>query len=288
MLSHSPAVSIVMPVLDPDPAYFRQALACVLGQTFRDFELLIVEDPGATSAADLLAKTPDPRIRHLRNDTRTSLVRQLNRGLEAARAPLVARFDADDLCEPTRLERQLAVLAAHPEVTVVGSQITIIDEGGRPLGRYAYPLDHAAIVAALRRSNPFSHPSIVMRKDAILAAGGYRYDRYPVEDYELWCRLAQRGARFANLPDVLVHYRVHAGATKSRKLRDTLRGLLAVKWEYWDGRLGWGDRAVMAVERLCLLLPPRIVLRLMRARWQRTAAPQFSARPVWSGHAGVL
>ncbi|MGH7819587.1 MAG: glycosyltransferase family 2 protein, partial [Candidatus Binatia bacterium] len=134
-----PRVSVVMPVLKPHPDYFPQAVESVLGQTLREIELLIVEDPSDRPAAELLSRYADPRIRHFENPTRTSLVEQRNRGIEEARAPYVAFLDSDDVCEPARLEKQLAHLEAHPEIDVLGSQLVIIDGNGAIHGYRYYP-----------------------------------------------------------------------------------------------------------------------------------------------------
>jgi len=97
-----PIVSVVMPVLNPHPVYFRQAVESILNQTLQDWELVIVEDPSPRSAAEILKDYPDPRIRHFVNPQRTSLVQQLNRGLQETQAELVARHDHDDISEPER------------------------------------------------------------------------------------------------------------------------------------------------------------------------------------------
>src|SRR6185369_10850241 len=100
-----PAVSVVMPVLDPDPTYFRLAVESVLRQTLADLEFVIVEDPSPRSAATVLAEFADPRVRHFVNPARTSFAAQINRGLQESRSDLIARFDADDICDPRRLEK---------------------------------------------------------------------------------------------------------------------------------------------------------------------------------------
>jgi glycosyltransferase involved in cell wall biosynthesis len=256
-----PIVSVVMPVLNPHPVYFRQAIESVLNQTFEDWELVIVEDPSPRQAAEILKDYPDPRIRHFVNPQRTSLVKQLNSALHEARAELIARQDADDISEPERLEKQVKFMESHPEVAVLGTWLRVIDEDGRTLGFRRYPCDHDDIVRAMRIYNPIGHPSVMFRRDVALKHGGYQYDRVLVaSDYDLWCRMAKSGIKFANLPEPLVRYRIHKGSVKSVKLRDTLRGTIEIKQLHFGADMNFRARLRLVGERLLLLLPPKFVL----------------------------
>ncbi len=272
----NPRVSVVMPVFDPDPAYFRQAVDSILRQTMADLELLIVEDPSPRPAAGLLAQWNDPRIRHLLRGERGTLVESLNQGLAHAHAPWVARADADDICEPDRLQKQLAFLEQHPDVDVLGTQLAVIDAAGELRGYRDYPLDGAAIVHELTRGNALGHPSVVFRKETVLAAGGYR--PFYTEDYELWSRLARRGARFANHPEALVRYRVIPEGIRAAKVRDTLRGTLEVKRLYWRDQMDLAGTLRLWAERLLLWLPPPLVLALfLRTQVRARLTPSSSA-----------
>ncbi len=255
-----PLVSVLMPVYNPHPLYFRQAVESILNQTLPDWELVIVEDPSTRSAADLLNDFADPRIRHFVNPHRTSLVAQLNRCLQEARAELVACQDADDISEPDRLEKQVAFMEAHPEVTVLGTQLAVIDGNDRLLGYRRYPCEHDAILAAMPRFNPIANPSVMFRRRAVLEAGGYQYAKFPkVEDYDLWCRLAKQGARFANLPDALVRYRVE-WERMAGKTSGTLQGTLEIKRRYWGAEMDARARLRWWAERALLWLPPRLIV----------------------------
>ena len=256
----NPRVSVVMPVLRPDPRFFREAIESIGAQTLRDWELIVVEAASEIAAAPLLPK--DDRIRLITEQQPTAPVAQRNRGLREARAPLVAMLDADDVARPDRLEVQAAFFDAHPDLAVAGGQIEIIDEHGTPIAHRRYPLDHEQIVRAMARYNPLAHPSVRLRRDAVLAAGGYSYgEENTSEDYELWSRLARGGARFANLDRTLISYRVHLAATKAARLRALLRGTLHVKQTWWSDRQTLRGRARMLGERLLLQLPPPLVLR---------------------------
>jgi glycosyltransferase involved in cell wall biosynthesis len=284
----TPRVSVLMTVLKAHPVYFPQAVRSILAQTFPDFELLIVEDPSSSLAGPLLRSFDDPRIRHHLNPRRTSLIEQKNQGLAAARGDLVALIDADDVAEPDRLEKQVHFLETYPEVAVLGSQVRIIDGAGRSRGYRTFPLHHEAILRALPSIVPLSQPSVMLRKEAVLKAGGYAFRDYAVaEDYELWSRLALGGLRFANHAEALLRYRVHRGQMKATHLRETIRAILHIKRLYWRRHMDGGARLRAWVEWTMLAFPPLLVHRLFTLLQYRPHLPlangSILVRPVRPG-----
>jgi glycosyltransferase involved in cell wall biosynthesis len=261
----TPKVSVVMPVFRPHPRYFAEAIDSVLAQTFTDWELVVVEDPSERLGRETLETRRDPRIRYFLNPARTGLPRQHNRAVAESCAELIARFDADDICEPERLERQLAFLERHPEVDVVASRLRIIDEHGTIIGRRDYPQEHEAIVRAMRRYNPLSGSNVMFRRRLAAEAGGWRETvDLPAQDYEWYSRLASRGYRFAIPDEYLVRYRLHRGQLKQRNLRGTLRSTLEVKRRYWLSSMDPLSLALFSAEALLLAFPPAVVLWLFR------------------------
>jgi glycosyltransferase involved in cell wall biosynthesis len=266
-----PLVSLVTTVLHADPGYFAAAVRSVRAQTFRDFEWVVAENPPYGCVAELLATAPELRVRHVRIEGKVSLAAARNQALAGARGELLAILDADDENAPERLARQVAGFAAAPGLAVLGGALEVIDAGGGTLGYRDYPLADAAIKTAMRRYNPIAQPAVMLRRQAIAAVGGYRdAGEGACEDYELWSRMAQQGLQFANLPEVLVRYRIHPRANKARRLRATLRDTLRVKREFWQRDLDLGDRLRVLGERALLLLPPALVTRLfLRSSLQR-------------------
>jgi glycosyltransferase involved in cell wall biosynthesis len=254
-----------MPVYRPDPAYLAEALDSVLAQTFADWELVIVEDPSDRVGRSVIESRPDARIRYLLNDARAGLARQHNRAVAEARGDLIARFDADDLCEPERLARQVEYLDRNPDIDVVACQLRIIDESGRIVGARRYPLEHDAIIRAMRRYNPIAGSNVMFRRRIVEQVGGWREgtDR-PAQDYEWYSRVATRGFRFAILPELLIRYRLHGGQIKQTKLRGTLLTTLEVKRRYWLGSMDPGSAIQFLAECLLLAFPPSVVLWLFR------------------------
>lgn len=199
-------------------ATLAAAIESVQAQTFGDFEFLILDDG---SSDDSLAMAQgfaahDPRIRVIAMP-RQGLVSSLNQLFAQARAPLVARFDADDVCMPQRLERQVAFLAEHPDHGLVASETTFIDAAGAPAPNPPIhrPLAHEAILAELEHGPILCHSAVMVRTDLVRQAGGYRASYLHAEDYDLWLRLASQ-TRMANLPECLLAYRVTPGQVSTR------------------------------------------------------------------------
>lgn len=269
-MSATPKVSVVMPVLDPIREHFRSAIRSVLDQSLGDLELIIIEAPGQTPASATIDELSDPRIRHMHEAQMSSIAAQRNRGVELARSDYVAMLDADDACEPDRLERQYEYLSRHPHLSILGSQISIMDAHGVRIGERHYPLSHDEIVAKMRFYNPIAQPSVMFRRKVIQEGGGYSLrEDCTCEDYDLWMRLARRGVRFSNMPEFLTRYRVHSESMKCRHLRESLRDTIHIKRTHWKDRLDLPARLRLRAERLALLLPPRLVLALFKRLYFR-------------------
>jgi glycosyltransferase involved in cell wall biosynthesis len=204
-----PSVSVLLPVRD-GARFLAEAVDSVLGQTLTDFELIVVDDGSTDGSAAILERVADPRVSVLREPPR-GLVAALTTALAHARADYMARMDADDVSEPRRLERQLELLEMRPDVAMVATWVTVVDEEGRELRREVLPAEHEDLVRRLLLRNPFQHGSVVLRRTALEAAGGYRSDYGANEDYDLWRRVAHEG-RLACVPEALYRYRLHADA----------------------------------------------------------------------------
>jgi hypothetical protein len=141
----------------------------------------------------------------------------LNAGVAAARGEYLARMDADDISVPDRLDKQVAFLDAHPSCVAAGAWIEVVDEAERHIGLKTFVTTHDAISAALLRGiSPMAHPTVVVRRDALRAAGGYDGHRYPSEDLDLWFRLRDSG-ELANLGEALLRHRRHKAALGVRE-----------------------------------------------------------------------
>ncbi|QDT17199.1 glycosyltransferase [Alienimonas californiensis] len=272
-----PAVTVLMNVWRADPRHLERAVASVLAQTFDNWELVIVEDPSDRPAAPTLARFADPRVRHVANEIRTSLMDQKNLGLKLARGTLVALLDADDVARPERLREQVAMFAADPELVAAGSQLAVIDDDDELIGYRRFPTADADVRAALAWSVPLHQPSVMVRRDFVRDLGGYgELPGGTSQDHDLWSRIAHSGGKFANHPEVLLYYRLHAEQMKARKVRKMIRDSLLVRARYWpDG--GAKARFRRLTDRALLLLPPRLVTRLIRVCLYRDPPPPCDA-----------
>ncbi len=258
-------VSVLMPVLDPDPQQFLAAVDSILDQSLEDIELIIIETPGRHPLTDLLDTIEDPRVSLLVVPRKTLLAAARNTGIAAAQAELIAMMDADDLSHPDRLMKQRDYMLDHPEIGVLGTQLEIMDEGGAPLGRRNYPVDPDRIERTMRLYNPIAQPTVMLRK-SILGTEDC-YDERPnciCEDYDLWSRLARKGVRFANLDEALLRYRIHSQGMKSQRLRASLVDTLHIKKTYWRDRFDLRDWARYLSEKMLLLLPKSWVMALFK------------------------
>ena len=212
----APAVSIVMPVRDGE-RFLQMAIDSVLAQSFADFELIVIDDGSSNSTPAILAEAArrDPRIVVISKEP-MGVAAAFNLGIAAARAPLIARLDADDIALPDRLARQVETMHSEPSLGLLGSFAETIDESGRTLGSRTPPVSHEALIAVLARNDPFITSTIMLRTDIARTLGGYRAAIEVAEDYDLWLRMAER-TRIANLPETLVRYRVHLQSETGRK-----------------------------------------------------------------------
>jgi glycosyltransferase involved in cell wall biosynthesis len=210
----TPLISVVMPVYNT-ARYLHSAMRSILDQTFRDFEFLVYDDAstdGSRQIAEQFA-AQDPRVRVIASE-KVGYVPLLRRGVEEARGEFVARMDSDDIALPTRFEKQVAFLREHPEVVALGTRVLQIDPDDYPICELSDTrFTHDEIEQDLlhRRGIALLHPSMMMRREAVLRVGNYRLEMHPSEDIDLFLRLAEIG-KLANLPEVLLKYRRHPGS----------------------------------------------------------------------------
>jgi glycosyltransferase involved in cell wall biosynthesis len=199
-----PIVTVLLPVYNGD-RYLHAAVESILAQTFKSFELLIVDD-GSTDGTEAICRSfTDPRIRVVRHEKNSGIIFALNDGIDQITTKYVARMDADDVALPDRLGRQIAFLESRADIAACGSWARELVDGGlravmrRPTGEY--------LLKTAWQPVPIFHPTACLRTE-VLQELRYRPDFIHAEDYDLWLRLC-RHHRIDNVPKVLLHYRIH-------------------------------------------------------------------------------
>jgi hypothetical protein len=253
--SPAPQLTVLMSCYNA-ARWLDEAVQSVMRQTVDDFEFIVVDDGSQDETATLLQ-------RHAARDSRivivskpnTGLADSLNVGIARARGEWTARLDADDVCEPQRLARQLESVRADADLVFVGSGLTMIDEHGAPLGVHRYPKRHEGLLEHLRQVQRFPpHSSAMFLTAAVRAVGGYRTRIRRAQDWDLWLRLSEVG-RLACVDESLVRIRRHARQVtheqSGRRQRVDSRLALASYWLRQDGREDpvAGDEASFAAFR---------------------------------------
>lgn len=212
-------LSVIMAVFN-GARFLDEALASIRAQTFRDFECVVVDDGSTDGTRQLLERqrSQDARFRIIRQP-HSGLVFALNRACAVARGEYIARMDADDVAAPRRLERQLQHLERRARLGLLGTAMELIDECGRVVGAVDCPEGRESTGSALLTANCFSHPTVMLRREALTRVGAYRAVFRHAEDYDLWLRIADH-YEVANLDDRLLAYRIHGDQISVQHLHD--------------------------------------------------------------------
>ncbi len=208
-------VTVLMPVYNGGP-YLKEAIESILNQTYQDFEFLIIDDGSTDQSVSVISSFSDYRIRLIRNERNSGLIQTLNMGVAMISTPYIARFDADDISDRFRLEKQVLFMEKHSDVGVCGTGFYLLN-GENEMNSGQPPTDPEIIKCKLFLNCPLVHPSVLIRKSVL--------DKIPVvfdeiyknaEDYDLWSRL-KNATEIVNLNEKLITYRVHESQISSSR-----------------------------------------------------------------------
>lgn len=203
----NPKVTVLFPVYNGE-RYLETSINSILGQTFRDFELLILLEFGSNQASrDIVERLQDSRIRIIENEKKLGLAKSLNAGIKVAQGEYIARMDADDISMPKRFAYQVSFLDKHKDIVMCGTAMQGIYEDGSTDKR-GYFTDPDSIKFECMLGNPFGHPTVMFRKREFIENDFFYRNTPYSEDFELWKRVVEVYP-CANLPQFLLQYRLH-------------------------------------------------------------------------------
>jgi hypothetical protein len=240
----TPSVSVVMVVCNVE-RFLSEAIESILGQTYRDFEFVIVDFGSSDKSKEIISSyaARDSRIK-LHQISHCGLAEARNYACALAQGRYIAIMDADDISVPERLAWEVEFLEGHPQVGVVGGAVDWVDATGRSLQStwtaLHPPVGNREIVSALQKENQFWQPSVLMRCDAFTSVGGYREAFAPAEDYDLWLRISEK-FEMANLDRVVLKYRIHPNQVSMRKHKQQNISSLAALLSAMSRRTGSPD-----------------------------------------------
>jgi glycosyltransferase involved in cell wall biosynthesis len=255
----TPLVSVLLTVYNAEK-YVGSAIESILEQTFVNFELIIIDDFSSDKSWEIIKKYAkyDKRIIALRNKCNIGGCRNLNKGLRLVKGKYIARADHDDWSYPNRLAKQFKFMESHPEVGIVGGVMEIINETGKIMGKRKYNLSDHEIRRKIFWYSPFSHPLVMIRKSVLNSVGHYNPAFAPADDYELYFRIGKE-SKFANLPDILLKYRIVANSmtynlTKKMELATfKVRNIYAKDKHYKMNKI---DKVFNVIQYLLIFLIP--------------------------------
>ena len=208
-----PEVSVIMPVYNME-AYLKEAIDSVLRQSFKNFELIVMDDASTDRSWDILCTYYDSRLVCFRNIENIGNYPSRNKGMRIAKGKYICVMDADDMAFLGRIEKQFEYMEQHPDILACGCQF--ICKGMDHT--YPKPLEYQNIQLQLLKDNRFLHSSLFIRTAVLKELGGYNEKYRYSSDYDLVCRLALRG-EIVNIPEVLMQYRIHnAQISKAHRL----------------------------------------------------------------------
>ena len=203
----NPKVTVLMSVYNGEK-YLNEAIDSILGQTFKDFEFLIINDGSTDKTGEILESYNDPRIKIINNEKNIGLTKSLNKGLKLTRGEYIARQDADDISMPERLEKEVEFLETHQDYAVVGTFAKIINKNSEILSFLERPIEDLKIKEFFKKDNCIVHGSSMIRKACLSDIGFYNELMIRSQDYELWLRLSKK-YRLANIAKYLYMWRKH-------------------------------------------------------------------------------
>lgn len=217
-----PLVSVIMSAYNCEK-YIAKSLGSTLNQTYNNVEILLIDDNSTDNTINEIEKVIQGKknIKFIKNSENLGLTKNLNKLISMAKGEYIARMDADDISDSTRIAKQVQYLIANPEISIVGSYGKYINDEDEIEEEKIMPIDNAEIIKIMPKVNPIIHPSVMYRKDEIIKIGMYDEKYLKVQDYDLWFRAMSSDLKFHNIPEPLILLRrdKNYNKRKSKKYR---------------------------------------------------------------------
>ena len=228
-MNTAPKISLIMSVYNGED-YLSEAIESVLNQTFKDFELIIINDCSTDKTHEILKRFEelDKRVKVHTNEVNLRLPSSLNKAISYAQGKYIARMDADDICLPERLEKQYEFMEKNPNVALSSCRFMTLKNGVISSGGCGGKCDNESIKALLLVTNPILHPGIIAKADAIRSL---LYDKNftCTEDMELWTRFVMAGYDVEIMPEYLMIYRLHDKQITETTLEKQHKEVIAIQ-----------------------------------------------------------
>lgn len=264
-MKSQPLISVVLPVRNGEK-YLQKAIESVLAQTYKHFELIIINDCSLDNTSTIIKKYKalDKRIRLISLRKHSGEAASRNIGIKSARGEFIASFDADDINSADRLQTELNSFKGDPSLVIVGSSVKLLEENSKVIGKRNYPLTDSEIRRAILFKNPFAHPSVMISRNVLYKSGLYDEKLKAACDYDLWFRVIKFG-RAANLKKSLVFYRFHDSQQKVTQLKETLLCTLSIQRKYIFKK-NFSIKAIFYhfLLHIILVMPKKMILLLFR------------------------
>lgn len=250
-----PSITVLTPTFNPNLIYLKKMLASLKKQTFKDFDLLIIDESSSVDLDFIKNLKLGFKVKILKPRYRLGIGGSLAFAVSQIKSQFIARIDADDIANENRLKKQYDFLMSHPDISLVGSSIFKIDSLGKITGFRNYPTSHSDILSQLNVWNPLCHPSLMIRATFFKRYGNYANFRNN-EDYELWLRASLQGAKFHNLREKLTYYRIQSedGLSSPRNWVSVLN----LKIKYFNFRYFFSSLIGILLTLLMIVMPAHL------------------------------
>jgi len=261
---NQPFISVIMPVYNAGN-FLVEAIESILNQTYKNFEFIIVDDASTDNSYKILKSyaKKNKRIRLFRNKKNLGISQTVKKAINKSKGDFLARMDADDICLPNRLAKQLNYLITNPNTVAVGTQCYIIDKDGNLIGEKKFPVKFEDVYKYILKFIPVQQPTLMINKKKLPRNFQYYHDgMQTAEEVELIFKLFKYG-KVENLPEPLHLYRIHNGNTSFKNLKKTFFLTLAARVKalfIYDYKPNLSGLAFTLLQTVCVFLLPQAIV----------------------------